>query len=66
MGKEIKLFKSEEQKNRSEVSAFLHEIADKIEKGRVVLRQAGEEITLEMPYHLGFAHFNMPNSFFRF
>jgi len=52
MGKEIKLFKSEEQKNRSEVSAFLHEIADKIEKGRVVLRQAGEEITLEMPHHL--------------
>jgi amphi-Trp domain-containing protein len=52
MGKEIKLFKSEERKNRSEVSEFLHQIADKIEEGRVVLRQAGEEITLELPYNL--------------
>jgi amphi-Trp domain-containing protein len=52
MGKEIKLFKSEEPKNRSEVSAFLHQIADKIEEGNVVLRKAGEEITLEMPHHL--------------
>jgi amphi-Trp domain-containing protein len=52
MGKEIKLFKSEERKNRSDVSEFLHQIADKIEEGRVVLRQAGEEITLELPYNL--------------
>jgi amphi-Trp domain-containing protein len=52
MGKEIKLFKSEERKNRSEVSEFLHQIADKIEEGRVVFRQAGEEITLELPYNL--------------
>jgi amphi-Trp domain-containing protein len=52
MGKEKKLFKSEERKKRSEVSEFLHQIADKIEEGRVVLRQAGEEITLELPYNL--------------
>jgi amphi-Trp domain-containing protein len=52
MGKEIKLFKSEERKNRSDVSAFLHQIADKIEEGRVVLRKPGEEITLEMPHQL--------------
>jgi amphi-Trp domain-containing protein len=52
MGKEIKLFKSEEPKNRSEVSAFLHQIADKIEEGNVVLRKAGEEITLDIPHHL--------------
>jgi amphi-Trp domain-containing protein len=52
MGKEIKLFKSEERKNRLEVSEFLHQIADKIEEGRVVLRQGGKEITLELPYNL--------------
>ncbi len=52
MGKEIKLFKSEERKNRSDVGAFLHQIADKIEEGRVVLRKPGEEITLEMPHQL--------------
>jgi amphi-Trp domain-containing protein len=52
MGKEIKLFKSEERKNRSEVSEFLHQIADKIEEGRVVLRQGGKEVTLELPYNL--------------
>jgi amphi-Trp domain-containing protein len=52
MGKEKKLFKSEEQKKRSEVSEFLHQIADKIEEGRIVLRQGGEEITLELPYNL--------------
>jgi amphi-Trp domain-containing protein len=52
MGKEIKLFKSEERKNRTDVSEFLHQIADKIEEGRVVLRQAGEEITLEVPHNL--------------
>jgi amphi-Trp domain-containing protein len=52
MGKEIKLFKSEERKSRSDVSEFLHQIADKIEEGRVVLRQAGKEIIVEMPHNL--------------
>jgi amphi-Trp domain-containing protein len=52
MGKETKLFKSEERKNRSDVSSFLHQIADKIEEGHVVLRQAGEEITLTPPHNL--------------
>jgi amphi-Trp domain-containing protein len=52
MGKETKLFKSEERKHRTDVSAFFHQIADKIEEGRVVLRKAGEEITLDLPHHL--------------
>lgn len=34
MGQERKLFKSEEPKQRSEVSEFLHQIAAKIEAGR--------------------------------
>ncbi len=52
MGKEIKLFKSEERKNRSDVSEFFHQIADKIQEGRIVLRQAGEQIALNLPHNL--------------
>ncbi|MBC8504911.1 MAG: amphi-Trp domain-containing protein [Anaerolineales bacterium] len=52
MGKETRLFKSEERKSRSEVSAFLNQLADKINEGQVVLRQDKEEITLTMPQSL--------------
>lgn len=52
MGKETRLFKSEERKSRSEVSAFLHQLADKISQGQVVLRQGQEEITLQLPQSL--------------
>ena len=54
MGKEVKLFESEENKNRPDAGAFLHQIADRIEQGRVVLRKPGEEIALEIPYNLIF------------
>ena len=52
MGKEIRLFKSEERHSRSEVSQFLHQIADKIERGQVVLRQGQEALTLAIPANL--------------
>lgn len=52
MGKETRLFKSEERKSREEVSAFLTQLAGKISGGNVVLRQGQEEISLEMPYNL--------------
>jgi amphi-Trp domain-containing protein len=52
MGKETRLFKSEERRSRSDVSAFLHQLADKISEGRVVLRQGQEEMTLELPREL--------------
>ncbi|MBN1992953.1 MAG: amphi-Trp domain-containing protein [Anaerolineae bacterium] len=52
MGKETRLFKSEERKSRSDVSAFLHQLADKIAKEQVVLRQGQEEITLHLPHSL--------------
>ena len=48
MGKETRLFKSEERKSRSDVSAFLHQLADKISEGQVILRQGQEEITLQL------------------
>jgi len=52
VAKEVRLFKSEERKNRSEVSAFLHQLADKIGAGQVILRQGQEEITLNLPHNL--------------
>ena len=54
MGIETRLFKSEERKNRSDVSAFLHQLADKILAGQIVLRQGDEEITLQIPHGLIF------------
>jgi amphi-Trp domain-containing protein len=52
MGKETRLFKSEERKIQSELSAFLHQLADKIAEGRVVLRQGKDEIILQLPHNL--------------
>ena len=52
MGKEVRLFKSQERKSRDEVSAFLTELANKISAGQVVLRKGKEELKLEMPYTL--------------
>lgn len=52
MGKEVRLFKSQERKSRDEVSAFLTELANKISAGQVVLRKGKDELKLEMPYNL--------------
>ncbi len=52
MGKEVRLFKSEERKTRADVSQFLRQVADKLDGGQVVLRQGSEEITLEIPHNL--------------
>lgn len=49
MGREIKLFKSKERKSRAEVSAFLHQLADKISEGDIQLQQGQEEIALKIP-----------------
>ena len=50
MGKETRLFKSEERKSRSDVGEFLHQLADKIAQGQVVLSQGQEEIALKLPH----------------
>jgi len=52
MGKEKKLFKSEERRSRSDVSAFVQQLADKIGEGRVILRQGQEELSLDLPNNL--------------
>ena len=52
MGKETRLFKSEERKNREEVADFLRQISEKITNGQVVLRRGNEELILEIPPNL--------------
>jgi amphi-Trp domain-containing protein len=52
VGKETRLFKSEERKNRGEVSAFLTQLASKLSDGQVILRQGQDEIVLDIPHNL--------------
>jgi amphi-Trp domain-containing protein len=47
--KEIVLMKSEQRLDRASVAAFLRELADKLDTGTVSLKQAGEELQLEIP-----------------
>lgn len=49
MGREVTLFKSKDPKARSEVSAFLRDMADKMDAGSVTLRRGADEITLDIP-----------------
>jgi amphi-Trp domain-containing protein len=52
MGKETRLFKSQEKKNRTDVSTFLHQLADKVSQGTIVLSKGSEELTLQIPQNL--------------
>ena len=52
MGRELRLFKSQERKSRSELSAFIHQLADKISEGRIVLKQNQEELVVQLPQTL--------------
>ena len=49
MSKEVRLFKSEERRTRTEASTFLHDLAGKLDSGEVILRQGAEELTLMIP-----------------
>jgi amphi-Trp domain-containing protein len=52
MGREVRLFKSEERKSRQEVSHFFHQLADKIGEGQVLFRQGQQELSLDLPTNL--------------
>lgn len=52
MGKETELFKSKEAKSRAEVAEFLHQMAEKIANGEVILRRGTEELVLPIPMNL--------------
>jgi amphi-Trp domain-containing protein len=49
MAKEIVLFKSEERKDLQSVSAFLHQLADRLAHNQVILRRGVEEHALDLP-----------------
>jgi amphi-Trp domain-containing protein len=49
VSKEKVLFKSEEQREASEVAEFLRQLADRIEQRVVVLRKGDEEVILKLP-----------------
>ncbi len=49
MGKETVLFKSEEKMSSSEAAELLRSLADKIEKGKVVLSRGDKEVQLKIP-----------------
>jgi len=52
MSPETVLFKSEAPKERTEAAAFLRHLADKVEEGRVVLKQGEDEVILDLPERL--------------
>jgi amphi-Trp domain-containing protein len=49
MGKETRLFKSEERMSRVNASAFLAELSEKLATGKVILRQGSDELVLNLP-----------------
>ena len=49
MGREQILFKSEEKMSTREAADLMRTIADKLEKGKVVLSQGEKETTLKLP-----------------
>lgn len=47
--KEIVLMQSEERLARSAVAAFLRDLAEKLEAGTISLKQAADQLDLEVP-----------------
>lgn len=52
MAKNAKLFKGKERTSRAEVSSFLAQLSEKIASGQVILRQAGDDLVLDLPASL--------------
>ncbi len=49
VGKETVLFKTEEKMSRSDAVELLHRLAEKIDGGKVILRQADKNVKLKIP-----------------
>lgn len=49
MGRETRLFKTEEKTTRGEVASFLRQMADKVESGEVTLTQGTQSLTWTIP-----------------
>jgi amphi-Trp domain-containing protein len=52
MGRETVLFKSEEKKTRSEIAEVLRLMADKVEQGRMSLRNETGNVDLAFPENM--------------
>ena len=46
------LFKSKERRDLQSISAFLHQLADKLAEGEVLLRQGADEVAVAVPDNL--------------
>ena len=49
MARDIILFKSSEKKDRQSAAEFLHQLADRVAAGEVILKRGTEEFVLEIP-----------------
>ncbi len=49
MARTTLLFESEERRDRQDVAAFLHALADKLAEGQIVLQRGGEQTHLTVP-----------------
>ena len=54
MAKKNVLVKSDQRKTLADAAAFLRELADKIESGKVTLSQDGKDVVVELPESIGF------------
>ncbi len=52
MGREVILFETEERKSASDIAAFLRQLADKIESGKIILKSGAKEVDLALPSSL--------------
>ncbi|MFP4395283.1 MAG: amphi-Trp domain-containing protein [Anaerolineales bacterium] len=46
------LFKSKERRDLQSISAFMHQLADKLAEGEVLLRQGADEVAVAVPDNL--------------
>lgn len=49
MSKEVVLFQSEERQERQAVASFLHQLADRLAQGEIVLQKGSERVSLMVP-----------------
>lgn len=53
MAKKEKLFTGKTHQTRAEVGEFLVQLGEKVTNGQVTLRQAGDDLVLDLPANLG-------------
>jgi len=54
MVKKNVLVKSDQRKNLADAGAFLRDLADKVESGKVTLSQGGQDVVVDLPEIVSF------------